>query len=103
MEFNLGETKESYKIRKIKILEKLCNSIIQETDNEKFETNDIEKLSYDVKDPDEAAKLVNRMDKMISNKKNNILTMALKQGKIFKRFKANNFRIIKEVCEENAC
>ena len=53
MKSGLGETKESYGISKIKILEKLPNSLIEETDNEKFETNDIEKLSNNVKDPDE--------------------------------------------------
>ena len=46
--------------------------------------NDIEKLSNDVKDPDEAAKLINRMDKMISIKKNNTFTIARKI--LFKRY-----------------
>ena len=147
MEFGLGETKESYRISKTTILEKLCNSIIERTEREELETNDIEKLSNDVKGSDEAAKLINRMDKMISVKKNNTLTIARKQGEIFKKFNTdnkfmsavkkfniskatinfkigivefinmyprmekscislyylkNNFKIIKEICKENA-
>ena len=86
----LGETKESHRISKTKILEKLRNSIIERTESKGLETNDIEKLSNDVKDPDEAAKLINRMDKMISVKKNNTLTIARKQGEIFKNFKTDN-------------
>ena len=58
--------------------------------SEVLETKDIEKLSNDVKDPDEAAKLINRMDKKISIKKNNTLTIVSKQGEIFKKFKTDN-------------
>ena len=100
-----------------------------------------------VKDPDYAAKLINRMDKMINIEKNKTLGIARKQGEIFKKFKTvnkfmraikkfniskatinfkiavvefinmyprmeksgislyylkNNFKIIKEVCKDNA-
>ena len=100
-----------------------------------------------VDNPDEAAKLIKDMDKMIKIKKNNILMIAYQQGKIFRRFKTdnkfisavsafkiskatinfkidivkfidkypkmqkscislyylkNNFRVIKEVCQEHA-
>ena len=66
-------------------------SIIEPTESEGLETNvDIEKLSNDVKDPDYAAKLINRMDKMINTKKNKTLTIACKQGEIFKKFKTDN-------------
>ena len=41
MEPGLGETKESYRINKTKILEKLHNSKIERTENEGLETNDI--------------------------------------------------------------
>ena len=144
MESGLGEPEESHRISKTKVLEKLRNSIIERTESEGLETNDIENLSKDVSDPDEAAKLINRMDKMISIKKNNTLTIARKRGEKFKKFKTdnkfmstakkfniskatinfkigiaefinmyprmkkslyylkNNFRIIKEICKENA-
>ena len=84
MELDLGETKESHRINKTKILEKLLNSMIEQTETEGLETNDIEKLSNDVKDPDEATKLINRIDKMISIKKNNTLTIARKQVRYLK-------------------
>ena len=141
-ESGLDRTKESYRIKKTKVLEKLRCSIIEPTESEGLETNvDIEKLSNDVKDADYAAKLINEMDKMIS------IAIARKQGEIFKKFKTdnkfmsavkkfniskarinfkigivefintylrmeklgislyyftNNFRIIKEICKENA-
>ena len=61
------------------------NSIIELTESEGLETNDIKKLSKDVKDPDAAAKLINRMDKMVSIKKNNTSKIARKQREIFKK------------------
>ena len=42
-----------------------------------------------VKDPDDAAKLINRMDKIINIEKNKILTIARKQGEIFKKSKTD--------------
>ena len=52
--------------------------------------DDVEKPLDDVKDPDEAVKLINRMDKMIQIKKNNTFTIARKQAEIFKKLKTNN-------------
>ena len=43
-------------------------------------------MPNDVKDPDDTAKL----DKMINIKKNKTLTIARKQGEIFKKFKTDN-------------
>ena len=68
----------------------MCNSIIEPTESKEFETNDIEKLLSNVKDPKEAAKLINTIDKMIRIKKNNTLTIARKEGEIFKKFKFSN-------------
>ena len=74
------------------ILEKLRKSIIiEQTESEESEMNDdVEKPLDDVKDPDKAVKLINRMDKMIKMKKNNTFTINRKQGEIFKKFKTNN-------------
>ena len=47
----------------------------------------VKKPFEDVKDPDDAVRLINRMDKMIKIKKNNTLTIARKQGEIFKSLK----------------
>ena len=64
----------------------MYESIIEQTER----NVDVEKPLEDVKDSDEAVKLINRMDKMIKTKKNNTLTIARKQGEIFKKFKTNN-------------
>ena len=81
----------SYRINKTRVLEKLLCSIIEPTESEGLETNvDIEKLPNDVKDTDDAAKLINRMDKVININKNKTLTIARKQGEIFKKFKTDN-------------
>ena len=73
-----------------KILEKLCKSVLSEqteTDvTEELAENGIEKLAENVKNPDDAAELINKMTKMIKTKKNNILMIAYHQGKIFKKF-----------------
>ena len=69
----------------------MCCLIIEQTESEGLETNDdVEKLPNDVKDPDDAAELNNRMDKMINIKKNKTLTIVHKQGEIFKNFKTDN-------------
>ena len=67
------DKKESYRINKTRVLEKLLCSIIEPTESVGLETNvDIEKLPNDVKDPGDAAKLINRMNKMININKKNI-------------------------------
>ena len=79
-------------VRKSKILEKLRESITYEqTESKESIMNvDIKEPRKEVKNPDEAAKLIKKMDKMIKISKNNILIMAYKQGKIFRKFKADN-------------
>ena len=70
-----------------KILEKLYELVLSEEteseDNEKLAENGIEKLAENVKNPDDAAELIKKMDKMIKTKKNKILMIAYQQGKIF--------------------
>ena len=123
-------------------MEKLRESISEQT-----ESKGIEELAKNVENPNETAKLIKDMDKMIAIKKNNILMIAYQHDKIFRRFKTvnkfiiavsafeiskttinfkidivkfidkypeiqesfislyylkNNFRVIKEVCQEHA-
>ena len=93
--------KESYRISKTRALKKLHCSIIAPTESEGLETNaDIEKLSNDVKDPDYAAKLIDRMNRMIIIDKKKTLTIARKQGEIFKKFKTDN-KLISAIKEFN--
>ena len=83
--------KQSYRINKTRVLEKLLCSIIEPTESEGLETNvDIEKLSNDLKNPYDAAELINRMDKMINIMKNKTSAIACKQGEVFKKFKTDN-------------
>ena len=130
-------------------MEKLRESITSEqTESKESVMNvDIKKLLEEAKNPNEASKLIKKMDSMIKINKNKILIIAYRQGKIFRKFKTdnkfisavstfkiskatinfkicivefidkhpkmekscislyylkNNFRIIKEVCQENA-
>ena len=88
-----------YKASKSKILEKLRESIMSEP----IESKGIKELAENVDNPDDAAKLIKKLDHMIKSKKNNVLSIAYHQGEIFKRFKTNNkyistvsaFKIIK--------
>ena len=81
-----------YKVSKSKILEKLHESITDEPTKSKQSVMnvDIEEPLEGVKNPDEAAILIKKMDKMIEINKNNILIIAYKQSKIFRKFKTDN-------------
>ena len=67
-------------------MDKLRESII----SEQTESKGIEELAKNVEIPDESAKLIKDMDKMIKIKKNNIFMIVYQQGKIFRRFKTDN-------------
>ena len=67
-------------------MEKLRKSII----SEQTKSKGITELVKNVENPNEAAKLIKDMDKMINIKKNNILMIAYQHGKIFGRFKTDN-------------
>ena len=74
---------------KSKILEKLRESITgEQTESKESVMNvDIKKPLESVENPDKAAKLIKKMDKMIKINKNNILIIAYKQGKSLKVWK----------------
>ena len=50
----------------------------------------IEDLSKRVDNPDDAAELMERTERIMKSKKNNILTLAYHQGIIFKKYKENS-------------
>ena len=58
--------------------------------SEQTESKGIEELAKKVDNPDDAAELIKKMDKMIKSKKNNILMIPYQQGEIFKKFKTND-------------
>ena len=59
--------------------------------SEQISSKGVKVLAKKVKNPDDAAELIKKMDKMIMGKKNNVLIIAYEQGKIFKEFKTNKF------------
>ena len=57
--------------------------------SEEVDSEGIEDLSRNVDSPDDAAKLVGRIERIMKSKKNNILILAYHQGLTFKKFKEN--------------
>ena len=51
--------------------------------SEEVDSEGIEDLSRNVDSPDDAAKLVGRIERIMKSKKNNILILAYHQGLIF--------------------
>ena len=83
---NSNETRKAKRNINTAILEKLMESIM----NEEVDSECIEDLSRNVDSPDEAAKLVGRIERIMKSKKNNILILAYHQGLIFKKIKEND-------------
>ena len=82
---NSNETKKAKQNNKTALSEELMESIMsEEVDNE-----GIEDLSRNVDSPDDAAKLVGRIERIMKSKKNNILILVYHQGLIFKKSKEN--------------
>ena len=59
--------------------------MIKELDNE-----GIEDLSSSVESPDDAVKLISKIERVMKSKKNNILVLIYHEGIIFKKFKENS-------------
>ena len=57
--------------------------------SEEVDSEGIEDLSRNVDSPDDAAKLVGRIERIMKSKKNNILILTYHQGLTFKNFKEN--------------
>ena len=58
--------------------------------SEEVDSEGIEELSRSVDSPDDAAKLVGRIEHTMKSKKNNILILACHHRLIFKKFKEND-------------
>ena len=67
-------------------LDKLPQSIM----SKKIESKGVKELAKNVDNPDDAAELIKKFEKIIKNKKNNFLMLAYQQSEIFRRFKTNN-------------
>ena len=82
---NSNEVEKEKKNNETAIFEKLMESIMsKEVVSEK-----VEELSRNVDNLDDAVKLVEKIERIIKSKKNNILILAYYQGIIFKKFKEN--------------
>ena len=70
------------------VYEKLRDSLINS--KEEIETKGLEQLIRTTDNPNDAIELVKKIDKLTKLSKNNILTLAYQQGKVFQKFKSNN-------------
>ena len=83
------ECDEKRKIKqnnKTAILGKLKESIT----SEEVDSKGVEDLSKNVDNPDDAAELIGRIERIMKSKKNSILMLAYHQGIIFKKYQENN-------------
>ena len=55
--------------------------------NEVVESDELNKQAEEVQDPEEAAKVIQKYEKIIRTKKKRIISIPYHQGKVFKKFK----------------
>ena len=77
------EIRKTKQNNKTALLEKLKESIM----NEEVDSKGIAK---NVNNPDDAAELIKRVERIMKIKKNNILMLAYQQGIIFKKYKEDS-------------
>ena len=80
------ETRKTKQNNKTAILEKLEKSIMIE----EVDSKGVEDLIKNVDNPDDAAELIERVERIMNCKKNNILMLAYQQGIIFKKYKGDS-------------
>ena len=78
---NSNESRKTKNADKTTIMEKLMESIMVE---EVPDSEGLEDLSKNVDSPDNAVKLVRKIENILKSKKNNILILAYHQGLNFK-------------------
>ena len=76
-------------MKKDQILQQLGESLIKSKEEE-IDTEGLEQSIKNTDNPNDAAKLVKKIDKLIRCNKNNILTLAYQQGMVFQKLKKNN-------------
>ena len=84
-------------MNKDQILQKFRESLIKSKEEE-IEIKGLEQSIKNTNNPNDAAELVKKIDKLIKCSKNNILTLAYQQGIVFQKFKKNN-KFVKAVTE----
>ena len=83
------KTRKQPKLSKDQVLEKLRDSLTNSKEKE-IKTKGLEQAIKNTSDYNDAIELVKKIDKLIKCSKNNILTLAYQQGKVFEKFKTNN-------------
>ena len=73
---------------KDQVLKKLQDLLINS--KEEIETKGLEQLIENTNNLNDATELVKKIDKLTKRIKNNILTLAYQQGKVFQKFKINS-------------
>ena len=76
-------------MKKDQILQKLRESLIKSKEEE-IDTKGLEQSIKNTDNPNDAAELVKKIDKLIKCNKNNILRLAYQQRMVFQEFKKNN-------------
>ena len=76
-------------MNKNQVVEKLRDSLINSKEEE-IKTKGLEQSIKNTGDPNDAIELVKKIGKLIKCSKNNILTLAYQQGKVFQKFKKDN-------------
>ena len=77
-------------MNKDQVFKKLQDSLIKSKEEEEIDTKGSEQSIKNTDNPNDAFNLVKKIDKLIKCNKNNILTLAYQQGKVFQKFKKNN-------------
>ena len=80
------ETRKTKQNNKTAIFEKLKESIM----SEEVDSKGVEDLSKSIDSLDDAADLIEGIERITKSKKNNILMLTYHQGIIFKKYKENN-------------
>ena len=76
-------------MKKDQILQRLRESLIKSKEEE-IDTKGLEQSIKNTDNPNDAAELVKKIDKLIKCNKNNILRLAYEQRMVFQEFKKNN-------------
>ena len=73
---------------KDQVLENLRDSLINSKEKE-IEIKGLEQAIKNTSDPNDAIKLVKKIERLIKCSKNKILTLSYQQGKVFQKFEVN--------------
>ena len=91
----MADSKKTKRLSKHEIKKELLESVII---NEVAGSKELSKEEEEIKQPEEAAKIISQYEDIIKTKKKGIISIAYYQGKVFKRFKEKE-NFIKQVSQ----